>query len=48
MSSGLIKQSHYETGGLQSVNEEGGMMNHDPEKEADFDKAYNKLVKKFY
>jgi hypothetical protein len=21
---------------------------HDPEREADFDKAYNKLVKKFY
>ena len=48
MSSGLIKQSHYETGGLHSVNEEGVQMNHDPEKEADFDKAYNKLVKKFY
>lgn len=29
------------------MNEEG-MGSHDPEREADFDKAYNKLVKKFY
>ena len=37
----------YETGGLSTlsvVNEEHA----DPEREADFDKAYNKLVKKFY
>ncbi len=36
-------------GSLSIVNEEQAMMGQvDPEQEADFDKAYNKLIKKFY
>ncbi len=40
----------YESTGaaLSIVNEEQAFGHHDPEREADFDKAYNKLVKKFY
>jgi hypothetical protein len=32
--------------GMHTIQEEGGLP--DPEREADFDKAYQKLVQKFY
>jgi hypothetical protein len=49
-SAGQVKPSTYDTTGqLYTVNEETGLPGgHDPERVADFDKAYNKLVRKFY
>lgn len=39
------RASNYDTG-LHTVNEEG--IRSDPEREADFGRAYQKLVQKFY
>lgn len=33
---------------MHTIQEEDGQLQHDPEREADFYKAYQKLVQKFY